>query len=200
MKKVLALSIYMLAMVTGIATYANAGIPDFIGGKKSAVTLTINNVKEGQLLSIKDKSGFMLYNSTIATTGVYNNKFDLTALPDGEYSFEHEKGYEIKIMPFKVSEGQVTFNAANERSVFKPVVNLKNNNVYLTKLNLEQEKVTVSIYYSTTNKSEDNLIHSENISGETNIERVYSLSEKQVGNYKVIISANGRNYVENFKI
>ncbi|MDW5289484.1 hypothetical protein [Formosa sp. PL04] len=198
MKRILVLSIYMFAMVTGIATYANASSKDG-ERKKSEITLTLNDVKEGQLLSIKDINGIVLYNSTIATSGLYNNKFDLTALPNGTYYFEHEKGYEIKIIPFTVSIGEVTFNKKNEKSIFKPVVNLKNNNLYLTQLSLDKSDVEVKIYYTSDN-SEFNLIHSEDISNTTNINRIYKLAEKRTGNYKVIINANGRDYVEYFTI
>ncbi|WP_066223205.1 hypothetical protein [Formosa haliotis] len=199
MKKVITLSIYMLAMVTGMATYANTASTNFDGGKKKEITLTLNNVKEGQKLSIKDNYGTILYNTKIASTGFYNNKFDLTALPNGEYSFEHEKGYEIKVIPFTVAKGEVTFNKQKEVSVFKPVVNFKDNNVYVNKLDLNKEKVNVNIYYA-SNDSEFQLIHSDEITDTTNVKRIYGLSQKRAGSYKVIINADGRDYVEYFKI
>ena len=199
MKRIITLSIYMFAMVTGIASYANEASLSLDGNKKSEITLTLDNVKEGQMLSIKDVYGIALYNSKIEFSGIYNNKFDLTALPNGKYSFEHEKGYEIKIIPFTVVKGEVTFNEKDEKSIFKPVVAFKNNNVYLTQLSLDQEEVKVKIYYTSEN-SEFKLIHSEDISNTTNINRIYKLAEKRTGNYKVIINADGRDYVEYFTI
>ncbi|MHA7942325.1 hypothetical protein ACJOV8_004585 [Formosa sp. 3Alg 14/1] len=201
MRKLLALSIYMFAMITGISSYANDNLSNVDSRKKSEITLTLNHVKAGQLLSIKDEYGIALYKSTISTSGAYNNTFDLTALPNGDYSFEHEKGLEIKIIPFTVSNEEVTFNREEERSIFKPSVKFKNNAVYLTQLDLDKEEVSVNIYYSSNDSySNDELIYTEKISDEASIQRIYSLSEKRAGHYKVFISANGRNYVEHFKI
>ncbi|MBP1840485.1 hypothetical protein [Formosa algae] len=196
MKKVFVFSIYMLA---GISGFANTSNNDIVAENKSEVVLTLNNVKEGQELAIKDAYGSILYNTTIKTTGLYNNKFDLTALPDGQYSFEHEKGFEIEIMPFTVSLGNVTFNKSEEKSIFKPVIKFKENKIYVSKLDLNKEDVDVKIYY-TSNNSDFNIIHSETFSNTTDINRIYSLAEKRSGSYKVIINANGRNYVEQFKI
>ncbi|MFB9053130.1 hypothetical protein ACFFVB_08555 [Formosa undariae] len=201
MRKLLALSIYMFAMVTGISSYANDNLSKLDNRKKSEITLTLNHVKEGQLLSIKDNYGYALYKSTISTSGAYNNTFDLTALPNGNYSFEHEKGLEIKIIPFTVSNEEVVFNKEEEKSIFKPSVKFKDHTVFLTQLDLNKEDVEVNIYYSSNaSYSNDELIYSEKISDETSIQRIYSLSEKRSGHYKVFISANGRNYVEHFKI
>ncbi|WP_299782070.1 hypothetical protein [uncultured Formosa sp.] len=198
MKKVLVFSIYMLALTTGISSFANTS-SDNIKGKKLEIVLTLDNVKEGQELSIKDDYGIVLYNTTFETSGIYNNKFDLTALPDGDYSFEHEKGFEVKIMPFKVALGEVTFNKQAEKSIFKPVIKFNENKIYISKLDLNQEKVEVKIYYTTNNANSD-LIHSETFSNTTDINRIYSLAGKRSGSYKVIINADGRNYVEQFKI
>jgi len=200
MKKLLALSIYMFAMVTGISSYANDNVSNLDIRKKSEITLRLNHVKAGQLLSIKDNYGVALYKSTISTSGAYNNTFDLTALPNGKYSFEHEKGLEIKIIPFTVSNEEVTFNKEEERSIFKPSVKFKDSTVFLTQLDLDKEEVSVNIYYSFSDDSSEELIYSEKISDESSIQRIYNLSEKRSGYYKVFISANGRNYVEHFKI
>ncbi|WP_159022239.1 hypothetical protein [Formosa sp. L2A11] len=199
MKKVLVFSL-MLALTTGVSSFANTS-SDNLKGTKSEIVLTLNNVKEGQKLSIKDDYGIVLYNTTIETSGLYNNKFDLTALPDGDYSFEHEKGFEIQIMPFTVSLGAVTFNEASEKSIFKPVVKFEENKIYVSKLDLEKENVEVKIYYTTNNSELDyELIHTEKFSDTADINRIYSLSKKHSGNYKVIVNANGREYVEQFKI
>ena len=54
--------------------------------KKTA--LTIYNVKVGDLLTIKDYNGIVLYKELINASGTYKKGFDLTALPNGDYFFE----------------------------------------------------------------------------------------------------------------
>lgn len=198
MKKVLKLSICMLVMISSIATsYANDYSVRINEKGKKEITLTLDHVKVGQQLYIKEVDGLTLYTEAFKTSGIYNNKFDLSNLPNGNYYFEHEKDYQIKIMPFKVVSGEVVFNRDKELTVFKPVFKVKNNNIYLSKLALNKEDLNVKIYYdSNYGKSDFELIHSETITDEINIERIYSLSDKEKGDYRIDIEANGRSYSE----
>ena len=59
--------------------------PLILNSDGSGTSLTIKNVKEGNLLSIVDDNGIILYKETIEKSGVYTKGFDLTALPDGNY-------------------------------------------------------------------------------------------------------------------
>ncbi|WP_432416484.1 hypothetical protein, partial [Flavivirga aquatica] len=75
--------------------------------KKTA--LTINNVKKGNLLSIKDSNGIILYKELIKTTGTYKKGFDLAVLPDGNYFFVVDKDLEVNTIPFSVNSSKVLF-------------------------------------------------------------------------------------------
>ncbi|WP_159022005.1 hypothetical protein [Formosa sp. L2A11] len=201
MKKFITLSICLLVMTSSIAaTYANISLSKKDDATKKEITLTLNDVKAGQKLSIEDENGVILYNQTIQKSGVYNNRFDLSALPNGDYHFEHEKDHYTKLIPFTVSLGEVNFDKANEKIIYKPIVKVKNDYIYVSKLDLEKDDVKIDIYYSAKNKSEFQLVHSDKISDTVKIERAYRLSELHKGNYKVIINSNGKSYIENFKI
>ncbi|WP_159022010.1 hypothetical protein [Formosa sp. L2A11] len=202
MKKVITHSICMLVMITGIATgFANNLSSLKVEKESMEITLTLDNVKAGQKLSIKDINGLILYKKTIEKEGIFSNKFDLTALPDGKYYFEHEKDFQIKIIPFKVTSNTVTFDKANEKTIFKPVLKTKDNYLYFSKLDLEKEDVKINIYHeSNKNNSGYNLVYNEDFTDSTKIERIYSLSKIHEGRYKVVVTANGRDYVEYFSI
>lgn len=202
MKKVMKLSICMLVTMTSIAaSYAN-DFSSYIDDKEKAeITLTLEDVKEGQQLLIKDVNGLILHRETIETTGVYNNTFDLTNLPNGNYYFEHQKAYQIKIIPFNVSSGKVAFTTAKQTTIYKPVLRVKDNNLLVSKLALDKEPLDVKIYYDGKFSSNGyELIHSDNISDEMNIERIYKLDKKEKGNYRIVFESNGREYIENVKI
>ena len=201
MKKVMTLSMCLLVTITSLAaSYANNMSSHFDDRENKEITLTLDDVKEGQLLSIKDETGYILFKKTFEKSGIVNSKFDFSTLPNGTYYFEHDKDYQIKIIPFKVLSGNVTFEAPSEKIIYKPVVRIKDNQIYLSKLEIAKENVTVKLYYEGENDIKFNVIHTENFSDTLNIQRIYSLSDKQSGNYKLVIIANDREYTEYFSI
>ncbi|MDW5289486.1 hypothetical protein [Formosa sp. PL04] len=201
MKKIITLSICMLVMTSSFAsTFSGIAFSKKGDGSKMEITLTLNDVKAGQKLSIKDNKGTLLFNKTIEKSGAFNNRFDLSQLPDGTYHFEHEKNHYVKHIPFTVYLGEVTFDKENESIVYKPVVRVKNNLIYLSKLDLEKENIEVRIYYTGNDENEYQLLHSENITDTIKVERVYRLSEQYKGEYKIVINTNDESYVEHFKI
>lgn len=184
--------IIALAMLTTIVSNASGNFTSDPVNTINKTTITLNNVKQGNQLLIKDNHGIVIYKEKIKTAGTYSKGFDLTALPDGHYVFELEQDIEIKSIPFKVDSKNVIVNN-EESTIYKPFVTSKNNYIYLTKLALNNEPLDVKIY----NESEE-LLYSEQIRNTKTIEKAYKLSSK--GNYKIVLSANGREYYEYIKL
>jgi len=153
--------------------------------------LTLSNVKPGNLLSIKDYNGIVLYKELIKSTGTYNKGFDLTALPKGEYYFEIDKDLEIKTIPFTVKSNTVEFKKEEEVITFKPYVRQKNDLVLLSKLAPNLETLNVSIYAETIGGYE--LAYSEKIEGSQTIERAYKLEK---GNYKLVFNSDNKQFTK----
>ncbi|MGJ5642916.1 hypothetical protein [Formosa sp. S-31] len=201
MKKVLKLSLGLLVMITSMTTsYADNVATKGDEKGKMEVTLTLENVKAGQQVLIKDVSGVTIYKEAIQEAGLYHNTFDLKALPEGDYYFEHLKDFQIKLIPFTVKNETVTVNKANEKVFFKPALRKENNMLYLTQLALDKKDLKVSIYYSNNFNAEDELVLSETIRDTVNIERIYGLSANKKGEYKVVLSTNGEEFVEYVKL
>jgi hypothetical protein len=199
MKKVINKSIIMVAMCTALLSNANEG-SSFIPKKEIAKTIvTINDVKEGQKLLIKDLNGFILYKELIKESGLYSKAFDLTELPDGDYIFELEKDLEIKTIPFNVIFNKVTFLKEKETSIYKPYVIMKKNYIYVNKLALNGEPLEIKIYYDGDNNSHE-LIYSETIKDIKTIGKAYKLMNHATGDYKVVLTSNNRTYYENFTL
>lgn len=184
------LMVALLATVTGFANNSNINLITR-GDKKTAVTL--EDVKQGHLLTIKDADGLTLYKETIKTTGVYTKGFDLTALPNGEYFFELEKDVQIKVMPFSVLSNEIQFDNKNEVVLFKPVTRVEDDLVYISKLSLNKEALSINIYYKAP-FNDSVLVHTETIENCTNLSRVYKLEKK--GNYKIVYYSQGREFTE----
>jgi hypothetical protein len=100
--------ILMVTMFATLLSFANEA--PFYTIKKDAerTSLTLNDVKQGNLLSIKDDNGIILYKELIQKSGMYTKEFDLTTLPDGAYIFELDKDLEINTIPFTVNSNEVT--------------------------------------------------------------------------------------------
>ncbi|MBP1838505.1 hypothetical protein [Formosa algae] len=198
MKKIMTLSICLLVVATSFASDFARNTSSNFDGKDKEITLTLDNVEIGQQLYIKDNKGYILYNKTFKSSGSVNSTFDFSTLPNGTYFFEHEKSNQIKVIPFNVKTGEVTYSP-DVKVIFKPVVKIKDHRVYLSKLELDKTDVTVSLSFE--NEINDyKVIHTENFKNTANIQRVYSLAENVSGNYKVVIKADGKEFVEYFSI
>jgi len=198
MKKVIKTNVLMVAIFTMMLNNANAN--NFIPLKKELkeTTLTLNNVKKGHRLLIKDLNGLVLYKEFIQDSGSYYKGFDLTSLPSGDYYFELDKDLEIKIIPFNVTFNDVVFDKKNETSIFKPTVRVKNNKVFISKLSLDLKPFEIKVYQE--NPGKDYLLYSETIENTKVIERLYTLPENQKVSYKIIFKTEGREFVEHINI
>ncbi|HEY5688987.1 MAG TPA: hypothetical protein VIS27_11845 [Yeosuana sp.] len=179
------------AMFIALISNATNGLNNDPKNDSKKTTFTLNNVKQGNELIIKDLNGIILYKEQIKDSGNYSKGFDLTTLPDGFYVFELEKDFEIKSFPFTVTSNKVEFND-NETTIHKPFVAFKKNYIYVSKLALNNEPLDIKIYY----QDGSGLIYSENIKDTKVIEKVYKLALQAKGNYKIVLSSNGREYYE----
>ncbi|WP_345273354.1 hypothetical protein [Flaviramulus aquimarinus] len=186
-KKIL-LTVAMLIAMLGNANEIS------INGDVEKTALTINNVKEGNLISIKDQNGIILYKELIKASGNYEKNFDLTALPNGNYFFELDKDLEIKTIPFTVESNNVIFKKEEEVVTFKPYVNQKKGLVLVSKLAPNLESLSINIYAQTNTGLKP--VYNETIKGERTIERVYKLNK---GSYLIVFNSNGRTFEEFIK-
>jgi hypothetical protein len=192
MKKAIQKSLLLVAVLVTMVNYASNVSPLNEDDNIKKTVLTLNNVKEGQQLLIKDANQVVLYKEDITESGDYKKGFDLTALPNGDYYFELNKDNVIEVIPFKVDNKLATFIKENETEVFKPFVTLKDNTVYVSSLTLSAKPVGLSIYYNNNGSME--LIHKETIKDTVNIQKAYSLDTTKKGNYIFSISTEGRTF------
>jgi hypothetical protein len=185
------LVVLMFGTFINYATEKNNTI-NLIDGKKVKVEFTA--VKKGQVLSIKDANGSIVYNDIIETSGNYSKIFDVTALKNGRYTTELEKNFEIIIKPFFVENGLVTFLTQNTKTIFKPIIRTAENLVFISKMSFDNAPIRITLYYEGT------IIYSETIKEEKELERVFRLLKTKKGAYRVAINSKKRSYSKSFKI
>lgn len=181
LKRILVLAIVLGTSISYANEYANA-------------ELVANYIKKGSSISVSDVYGEMLYSGTVNYTGTITKLFDFSQLKNGTYTLEIIEGYQIKINTIKVENHKVTFLNTNQKVIYKPVVKIDNDVVFISKLALNKNKMNVKIYF------EDELIYSDTLSGEKILNRIYKLNNKLKGNYTTVINTDNRVFVENFKL
>ena len=199
MKNLIKKSIVLVVLFTTLLGNANEISSLRNLNDEKTTMLTLQNVKQGNQLFIKDVFGLVLYKEAIQNSGEFVKGFDLTSLPDGDYYFELDRDLEIKTIPFKISLNKVEFNKEKETTIYKPYIKIKDNYIYVSKLSLNKQPLEVNIYYDYNDYSSYELIHSDSIENTMNIQRVYKLSGNEKGNYKLVLKTEGRSFIENLK-
>jgi len=187
-----------IALVTFILfTVSTYGVEHESHKSKNPIAMTMlefNNVRKGQQILVKDDYGKTIYSETIHSSGDYSKIYDLTAFKDGLYTIELNKDYEIIVKPFEIRAHQVRFFPELEKIIFKPVIRQKDNMLMISKLSFSNDPLHIEIYY------ENELIHSEKLTGTTIIDRIYSFSKLKKGSYYTIVRADDRSYIQDFKL
>lgn len=202
MKKNIKNGLFIIVMFVSVISFAKESSPIPTLFVNVTTEFPITYVKKGEKLTITNSYGVVVYREFIEQSGVYTQKgFDLTQLRNGNYLFELEKDLLIQIIPFSVSQNNVVFSKEKEITIFKPFVVSKNHKIYLSKLTLEQNPLSIDIYYD-DNSGITNYekIHSEKIENTKVIERIYALDKKKKGNYKVLMKENGREFAQFFTL
>lgn len=192
MKNAIKKNVVLVMLFAMLCSYATES-PSLKNKEDGKTTLVLKDVRLGEELIIKDFYGVILYKESIQHNGDYSKSFDLTELPDGNYSFELEKALQIQIIPFKVSFNTVSFNKEEGNIIYKPFVRIKDNFVYVTQLSLKEKPLKIDLFYEYSN-DDFNKIHSETIKNTKQIKRVYKLSKDRKGTYKVVFECEGRTF------
>ena len=185
----------MVTMFATLLSFANDASSFIIKNDAKRTSLTLEYVKAGNLLSIKDNNGIVLYKEQIESTGLYSKGFDLTQLPDGSYNFELDGDTEVKTIPFTVSSNTVRFKKELETTIFKPYVKVEEDMVYITKLSLNNAPLHIDVYFEGNSfTSTRELVYSETIKNTKKIGKVFKLAGYKKGSYKIVMSSEGREY------
>ncbi|OEK06181.1 hypothetical protein A8C32_19335 [Flavivirga aquatica] len=187
--------ILMVTLFATLLSFASEVSFYTIKNDSERTSITLTNAKQGNLISIKDNHGIVLYKETVQQTGVYTNGFDLTSLPNGSYIFELDKDLEINTVPFIVNSSNVMFDKNLEKTIFKPYIKVNDHLVFVTKLSLNKEPLSIDIYLDNAAFSTNyELIHSDKIKDTKHIEKVYKLLDLEKNTYKIVVKTENREF------
>lgn len=193
MKTIKKITLVVLMLVTTLSYAGKEETKEAVAFSKITV-VEFDNVKKGHKLLVKDEHGIILHSETVKNNGDLSKLFDLKQLKSGKYTVELDKDFEIIIKSFDIKNNTITFYSNTKTKIFKPTIRIENNKLLVSQMSLESDSIDVEIYYG------DNLIYSEAVKGEKTINRIYKLSETEVGDYQAIIRTGDRTYVKSFKL
>lgn len=200
MKTLIKKSLLVVAVLATSLTFADEDKIFSVKSNANKTTVSINNVEQGELLSIIDENNIVIYKETINTKGLYNKTFDLTDLPNGNYFFELDKALKILTIPFNVNYNKVTFNKDEEVIVYKPTIRLKEELLFVSQLSMRKAPLKIEMFYDKDFTGNYELIHSETLKNNTTPEKIFKLSEKEKGRYKIVFTTEGRLFEEKFNL
>jgi len=196
MKNLARKSLVVIMLTMSLSIQANDKVDNLKEKERIVTNLHFDNVKQGSVLTIIDENGFVLYKEAIKKTGDYSKGFDLTTLPDGEYSFELDSDLKIMIIPFNVKSDVVVFDKESEESIYKPVIRTKEDMVYVSRPGIENTSLSYKIFYAANYE----LVETESFGEMEEVKKVYDFSDSERGNYIFVFESKGREYTKTIKI
>jgi len=196
MKNLARKSLVAVGLMMSLSTLANDTEIMFKEKERNVTNISFENVKQGSTLSIKDENGIVLYNEAIERTGDYSKGFDFTTLPNGNYFFELNSEVKIVVVPFKVMSNNILFDKESEESIYKPLVSIKDNMVYVSRPVIDQTPLSYKIYYADNYE----LVHTAEFEDLGELKKAYDFSTSKKGNYIFVFEFEGRKYTKTVKI
>ena len=151
--------------------------------------IQLSDIKYDTQCLLLNQQGVVIYKEDIASADSYRRSLNLMELPDGTYELKIEDDYKIETITLIKNNGKVAAANQVKTIAFKPQIVLKDTQLNVSLLALNNEKLTVSIL-----DENQNIISEKKLSGSVNLGQSYDLSQLNAGNYTIQLYTNGKVY------
>ena len=180
--------IYLLLLVS--LTKADHYIDlEIISSNNHSFIIQLSDIKYDTKCLLLNKRGEILYKENIESTDAFQRSLNLTELPDDTYEVRIEDEYKTVTTFLTKSNGRVIQSNENKNIAFKPQIILRDTQLNVSLLALNDEKLAISII-----DEEQNIISEKKLSGSINLGQSFDLSQLNPGYYTVQLSTNGKIY------
>lgn len=162
---------------------------EIISSNNYSFVIQLTDVKYDTKCLLLNQRGEILYKENIASTDIFQRSLNLTELPDGNYNLRIEDNYKIVTTILTKSKGRVVTSNEDKNTTFKPQIMLKNKQLNVSLLALNNEKLEISII-----DEEKNIISEKKLSGSVNLGQSFDLSQLSSGDYTIQLYTNGKIY------
>lgn len=160
-----------------------------ISSNNSSFIIQLSGIKHDAKCLLLNQQGVVLYQEDIASAEIFQRSLNLIELPDGPYELQIEDDYKTETTSLTKINGKVTSANQIKTTSFKPQIVLKDTQLKVSLLALNNEKLTVSIL-----DENQNIISEKKLSGSVNLGQAYDLSYLNPGHYTVELYTNGKVY------
>ena len=160
-----------------------------ISSNNSSFIIQLSGIKHDAKCLLLNQQGVVLYQEDIASAEIFQRSLNLIELPDGPYELQIEDDYKTETTSLTKINGKVTSANQIKTTSFKPQIVLKDTQLKVSLLALNNEKLTVSIL-----DENQNIISEKKLSGSVNLSQAYDLSHLNPGHYTVELYTNGKVY------
>ena len=160
-----------------------------LSSNNSSFIIQLSDIKYDTKCLLKNQQGVILYKEDIARAQIFQRSLNLIELPDGTYELQIEDDYKTETTSLTKSNGKVMTANQIKITTFKPQIVLKDTQLNVSLLALNNEKLTVSIL-----DGNQNIISEKKLSGSVNLGQSYDLSQLNAGNYTIQLYTNGKVY------
>jgi|TARA_B110000046_G_scaffold66133_1_gene73969 hypothetical protein len=151
--------------------------------------IQLSDIKYDTQCLLLNQQGVVIYKEDIASADSYRRSLNLMELPDGTYELKIEDDYKIETITLIKNNGKVAAANQVKTIAFKPQIVLKDTQLNVSLLALNNEKLTISII-----DENQNIISEKKLSGSMNLGQSYDLSQLNSGNYTIQLYTNGKVY------
>lgn len=149
------------------------------------INLQLSNTDGDLEVFIKDAYGILLYEEVFKGE-VLSKKFNLGLLPDGNYTVEIAGQTKINTIPLKIENSIITVLNSDKEVVYRPIVRVNGDLVFISKFAQLEEKLAISLYDGDT-KLYDGLTK-----GKMDVSKVLNIKNLPKGTYKLVLNYGGR--------
>ena len=160
-----------------------------LSSNNSSFIIQLSDIKYNTKCLLKNQQGVILYKEDIARAQIFQRSLNLIELPDGTYELQIEDDYKTETTSLTKSNGKVMATNQIKITTFKPQIVLKDTQLNVSLLALNNEKLTVSIL-----DENQNIILEKKLSGSVNLGQSYDLSQLNAGDYTIQLYTNGKVY------
>jgi len=174
----------MLLLNTNVFANNNKSAVKIINAKRKVFTLNLKDARtKDYTFQISDVYGSVLLEDKISAKKRFAKIYDLSKLPVGKYEVEIEGDIYIRKQFVEISDYKLEVVGDEEVKIFKPTIQLDENNFALNMFSPEGKTVEVSIL-----DSKSKVVFFENVKNDLTIHKKYDLTELPTGKYIVRIA------------
>jgi len=192
-KKIMTFTMAALFTVNAAASFAGSHEPliRLVESGEQGLHLYMDSLTDLARLSIFDGNGVVLFRDNVKKRFDFRQKYDMSELPDGSYTFEIESGNRIKKYSFVITQGDIEIDDECE-AVYKPTIVQNGKQLDVSYLNLESGEVSIFMYDPNGKQ-----ILNKDLSGVQSVGKRFDLSKLDAGIYKVVVRTPERTFSRN---